>query len=77
MACVSIKRSLDFEPIHPGVSTGCSPRPMKRRKGMPPMCVQQSPPRMPESKSPKLKIEESSFFAVTPTLTQGMMTALI
>nr|AMQ67158.1 akirin [Penaeus japonicus]BAI49701.1 akirin [Penaeus japonicus] len=62
MACVTLKRSLEFDPLHHGT---CTPRPHKRRRCVP-MCVS---PRSAAAASARHTEPQSPFSEVTPTLT--------
>lgn len=46
MACVTLKRPLEFDPLHPchtSPASSCSPRPHKRRRFQGPLVTRQSP----------------------------------
>ncbi|XP_018017471.1 akirin-2 [Hyalella azteca] len=62
MACVTLKRPLEFDPIHssPGGSS-CSPRPHKRRRCLP-MCIPAS-----QVNSPTTSSFNASSFAALPS----------
>ncbi|XP_045129264.1 akirin-2-like [Portunus trituberculatus] len=62
MACVTLKRSLEFDPLHHG---SCTPRPHKRRRCMP-MCVS---PQSAAAATARHTESQSPFSEVTPTLT--------
>lgn len=62
MACVTLKRSLEFDPLHHG---SCTPRPHKRRRCVP-MCVS---PQSAAAASARHSEPQSPFQEVTPTLT--------
>ena len=67
MACVTLKRPLEFDPLHGGSS--CSPRAHKRRRCAP-MCV--SPQSAAAAASVRQIEPQSAFLEKTPTLTPGM-----
>ncbi|KAK8736915.1 hypothetical protein OTU49_004721 [Cherax quadricarinatus] len=62
MACVTLKRSLEFDPLHHG---SCTPRPHKRRRCVP-MCVS---PQSAAAATARHTESQSPFAEVTPTLT--------
>lgn len=62
MACVTLKRSLEFDPVNHGLGT---PRPHKRRRCIP-MCVS---PRSAAASTARVAEPQSSFAHVTPMLT--------
>ncbi|XP_064112054.1 akirin-2-like isoform X2 [Macrobrachium nipponense] len=62
MACVTLKRSLEFDPLHHGT---CTPRPHKRRRCVP-MCVS---PQSAAAATARHSEPQSPFSEVTPTLT--------
>ncbi|KAK7067515.1 Akirin-2 [Halocaridina rubra] len=62
MACVTLKRSLEFDPLHHG---SCTPRPHKRRRCVP-MCVS---PHSAAAATARHSEPQSPFLEVTPTLT--------
>lgn len=62
MACVTLKRSLEFDPVNHGLGT---PRPHKRRRCIP-MCVS---PRSAAASTARVAEQQSSFAHVTPMLT--------
>lgn len=62
MACVTLKRSLEFDPLHHG---SCTPRPHKRRRCVP-MCVS---PQSAAAATARHSEPQSPFSEVTPTLT--------
>ncbi|XP_050690941.1 akirin-2-like [Eriocheir sinensis] len=62
MACVTLKRSLEFDPLHHG---SCTPRPHKRRRCVP-MCVS---PQSAAAATARHTEAQSPFSEVTPTLT--------
>lgn len=64
MACVTLKRSLEFDPLHHGT---CTPRPHKRRRCVP-MCVS---PQSAAAATARHTESQSPFAEVTPTLTPG------
>ncbi|KAL7633736.1 UNVERIFIED_CONTAM: hypothetical protein RMT77_015690 [Armadillidium vulgare] len=67
MACVTLKRSLEFDPIHP--SGSCSQRPSKRRRCIP-MCVS---PQSAAAVSACNSQSQSPFLDSSPTLTPELI----
>ena len=66
MACATLKRPLEFDPLHGGGS--CSPRAHKRRRCAP-MCV--SPQSAAAAHSVRLE-NQSAFQNKAPTITPGI-----
>lgn len=62
MACVTLKRSLEFDPVNHGLGT---PRPHKRRRCIP-MCVS---PRSAAASTARVSEPQSSFAHASPMLT--------